>query len=144
MGVLDMRACAMPLCDLLPVSLAPPHPLAPFHPCTPMRRVLPVALIDARLIVGFGCRLVPLLFRALGWVLAKLSLFPHLAGSADRGACWIYRFRPSPLPTASPSPPPTKLPPSTPPTHATTWHSLQNPPAPGAYPQQKGECEYNF
>ena len=37
------------------------------------------------------CRLVPLLFRALGWLLGKLSLFPHFAGSADRGACWIYR-----------------------------------------------------
>ncbi|KAL3153868.1 hypothetical protein ABBQ32_013441 [Trebouxia sp. C0010 RCD-2024] len=42
----------------------------------------------------FMYRLVPLLFRALGWVLAKLSLFPHLAGSADRGACWIYRSLP--------------------------------------------------
>ena len=41
-----------------------------------------------------GCRLVPLLFRALGWLLGKLSLFPHIAGSADRGACWIYRSHP--------------------------------------------------
>ncbi len=38
-----------------------------------------------------SCRVVPLLFRALGWLLGKLSLFPHFAGSADRGACWIYR-----------------------------------------------------
>jgi len=39
-----------------------------------------------------ACRVVPLLFRALGWLLGKLSLFSHFAGSADRGACWIYRY----------------------------------------------------
>ncbi|KAA6422205.1 MAG: hydrolyzing O-glycosyl compounds [Trebouxia sp. A1-2] len=42
----------------------------------------------------FMYRVVPLLFRALGWLLGKLSLFPHFAGSADRGACWIYRSLP--------------------------------------------------
>ena len=39
-----------------------------------------------------ACRLVPVLFRMLGWVLAKLAIFPHIAGSADRAACWIHRW----------------------------------------------------
>ena len=51
-----------------------------------------------------GCRLVPLLFRALGWLLGKLSLFPHFAGSADRGACWIYRSPALPPSTLLPVP----------------------------------------
>ena len=39
-----------------------------------------------------ACRLVPVLFRMLGWMLAKLAIFPHIAGSADRAACWIHRW----------------------------------------------------
>eukprot|EP00891_Asterochloris_glomerata_P003572 jgi/Astpho2/3572/Aster-06480 len=38
--------------------------------------------------------LVPVLFRMLGWMLAKLAIFPHIAGSADRAACWIHRSLP--------------------------------------------------
>ena len=37
----------------------------------------------------------------MGWLLGKLSLLPHIAGSADRGACWIYRSAPFLLRLAS-------------------------------------------